>query len=58
MVHQSNGRGGSLSRSWNRLFANFVAERGNLALSLNPWYRIPEEDDDDNPVLANDNFSR
>lgn len=53
IVHQSNGRGGSLSRSWNRLFANFVAERGNLALSLKPWYRIPEDDeDDDNPDIT------
>ena len=53
IVHQSNGRGGSLSRSWNRLFANFVAERGNLALSFKPWYRIPEDDeDDDNPDIT------
>lgn len=53
IVHQSNGRGGSLSRSWNRLFANFVVERGNLALSFKPWYRIPEDDeDDDNPDIT------
>ena len=40
--HQSNGRPGSQSRSWNRLYANFVFERRNLVLSLRPWYRIPE----------------
>jgi phospholipase A1 len=49
IVHQSNGRGGNLSRSWNRIFANFIVERGNLALGFKPWYRIQEDaDDDDN----------
>ena len=53
IVHQSNGRGGVLSRSWNRLYANFVVERGNFALSVKPWYRIPEDEaDDDNPDLT------
>ncbi len=53
IVHQSNGRGGDLSRSWNRIFANFLFERGNLALGIKPWYRIPEDsDDDDNPDIT------
>ncbi|MGB3223069.1 MAG: phospholipase A [Desulforhopalus sp.] len=47
IVHQSNGRGGTLSRSWNRIYANFIVERGNLALSFKPWYRIQEDEDDD-----------
>ena len=51
--HQSNGRGGDLSRSWNRVFAWFTVERGNLAMSIKPWYRIPESDsDDDNPDIG------
>jgi phospholipase A1 len=49
LVHQSNGRGGVLSRSWNRVYARFVMERGNAAFAIKPWYRIPErKEDDDN----------
>lgn len=58
--HQSNGQGGLLSRSWNRVMLNTVFERGNFAFSLNPWYRIPEPeqeypgdpDGDDNPDIT------
>jgi len=46
-VHQSNGRNDPISRSWNRIFASFVFETGNLAFSIKPWYRIPEDDEDD-----------
>ena len=50
--HQSNGESGDLSRSWNRIYAAFVAERGNVAVILKPWYRIPEkEENDDNPNI-------
>ena len=53
-VHQSNGQGGVLSRSWNRIYANFVIEKGNLALYLKPWYRIKENgESDDNPDITN-----
>lgn len=52
-VHQSNGRGGELSRSWDRVYANFLFERKNFALSIKPWYRIPEsKDDDENPDIT------
>lgn len=47
IVHQSNGRGGVLSRSWNRVYANFLLERGNFALSFKPWFRIQEDNEDD-----------
>ena len=53
VVHQSNGQGGNLSRSWNRVYAWLTLERGNLAISFKPWYRIPEEsEDDDNPDIT------
>jgi phospholipase A1 len=52
IVHQSNGRSDPLSRSWNRLFATFIFNRGNFAFALKAWWRIPEdEDDDDNPDI-------
>ena len=51
--HQSNGQGGVLSRSWNRVFANFIVERGGFAMSFKPWVRIEEDaDDDDNPDIT------
>jgi len=49
IVHQSNGRGNDvLSRSWNRVYANFILERGNFACSIKPWYRFPEDEEEDN----------
>ncbi len=59
-VHQSNGRSQPLSRSWNRLYLNFVVEGDNFKISLKPWYRIPEKDKeyigasegDDNPDIT------
>ena len=53
VVHQSNGQGGVLSRSWNRVYANLVIQRGNFALGIKPWFRISEDaKNDDNPDIA------
>ncbi len=50
--HQSNGRTEPLSRSWNRVYAAWIFSKGNLSLSLQPWWRLPESpDDDDNPDI-------
>lgn len=52
IVHQSNGQAGTLSRSWNRVYADFIFERGNWFFSAKPWWRIPENfEDDDNPDI-------
>ncbi len=51
--HESNGRGGPLSRSWNRFVANFGFEQGDFNLVLKTWARIPEsEGNDDNPDIT------
>ena len=58
--HQSNGRAGLFSRSWNRLYANFIFQKNNFFFALKPWWRIPESrktdpgdhEADDNPDIA------
>ena len=51
-VHESNGQGGDLSRSWNRIVAGAAFERRRMTLNLRGWYRIPESSgSDDNPDI-------
>lgn len=52
LLHHSNGRAGEFSRSWNRLYVNFIFEQRNLVISIKPWYRIPDEEKrDENPDI-------
>jgi phospholipase A1 len=56
LEHQSNGQSLQLSRSWNRIYANFIFAKGNYALSFRPWWKIPEGDKLTTPEEAgNDN---
>jgi phospholipase A1 len=45
--HQSNGLSDPLSRSWNRLYMEFVLDTANTMISIKPWFRIagPAEED-------------
>ena len=57
--HQSNGRGGEDSRSWNRVIFQTLWENGPVAIVFRPWYRIPSPETrypgdplgDDNPDI-------
>lgn len=57
--HQSNGRSGITSRSWNRLMLSSIFEKDNFVFSLTPWYRFSDgkkryptdPDGDDNPDI-------
>ena len=51
-IHQSNGQTEPLSRSWNRLYANFILERNDLVLSIKPWAWIAKDRaTNDNPDI-------
>ncbi|AXF77872.1 phospholipase A [Erwinia tracheiphila] len=51
--HQSNGRSEPTSRSWNRVYARFMVQNGNWLVEVKPWYRLPEnENNDDNPDIT------
>ena len=50
--HQSNGRADPISRSWNRVMLNVGLDRNDWALTVRPWWRIPDgEHEDENPGI-------
>jgi len=58
-IHQSNGQNLPTSRSWDRLFMQFVARTESWYWSIRPWWRLPESTSkdaanprrDDNPDI-------
>ena len=54
VVHQSNGRGGELERSWNRLFAMIFVSGEHWLIMVQPWILIFQKDSSDlhNPDIA------
>lgn len=54
VMHQSNGLGGNLERSWNRAYLSASIANGGFVLRLRPWYVIPDNSlQDYNPNIAN-----
>jgi phospholipase A1 len=52
--HVSNGKNDEYSRSWNRIYLENYFQLSNLFIIPRIWYRIPENDeDDDNPDIIN-----
>jgi len=49
--HQSNGRDLPLSRSWNRIIFHLGYEIDNWIITLNPWIRTKDEEDE-NPNIT------
>ena len=53
VVHQSNGQVATLSRSWNRVYAQVGLERAGFTVAGRVWKRINESaSDDDNPNIV------
>ncbi|MCS4309549.1 phospholipase A1 [Rheinheimera pacifica] len=60
LSHQSNGRSGTQSRSWNRLKLSWVTSIGNVFINFEPYYRFKEDPKetptdpkgDDNPDIT------
>ena len=48
LSHQSNGTSAPDSRSWNRVYANFLFDRKNVAFAVKPWIRLGNFGNDDN----------
>ncbi len=59
IMHQSNGQGGLLSRSWNRIYLSGIFQKNGFFILPRVWYRIPENkktnasdaNGDDNPDI-------
>lgn len=52
LVHQSNGQASTLSRSWNRVYAQLGVERGDVTVVARVWKRLDTGSDRDNPDIV------
>jgi phospholipase A1/A2 len=54
VVHQSNGRGGALERSWNRAYLNLIFSSEHWMVNLRPWILIFKKHSSDlhNPDIS------
>lgn len=50
--HQSNGQSEPRSRSWNRIVGAAIYSYNRWLFMVQPWYRIPENSDDDNSDIS------
>lgn len=48
LVHQSNGEGNGMQRGWNRLYLEAIASNQNWMISLQPWYVLSTNKNNDN----------
>jgi phospholipase A1 len=54
LVHQSNGYGNSLERSWNRAYLNMIASTEHWAIAVKPWIIFHDSVyEEQNPNMAN-----
>lgn len=44
VIHDSNGRGGDMERSWNRVYAETIYSNNNWMMSVKPWVAIFQHD--------------
>lgn len=44
IIHQSNGRGGDMERSWNRVYADTTYSGNNWMVSVEPWTGVFESE--------------
>lgn len=43
VVHESNGKGGNLERSWNRVYLEAISSNDHFMLSIKPWLVIHDQ---------------
>ncbi|MDF2939434.1 MAG: phospholipase [Gammaproteobacteria bacterium] len=52
-MHQSNGKGGDLERSWNRAYVQAITSKGNWMVTVKPWYVFHDSTyERDNPDMT------